>query len=164
MNELSKVARRRLEMQGFVGHDDATLAEVNLWLRLSPALCMTVAAVGTILASPAILALLVPFALAGALLPGHPFDVVYNHGIRHLIGTRRLPPYRAPRRFACGVASLWLTAAATTLALGATTLGLAMGWAMVLLAGSHVLTGFCVPSFLYGLLFGKVSERSPASA
>ena len=42
MKRLSTTARRRLEMQGFVGYDDATLAEVNLWLRLAPALCMTV--------------------------------------------------------------------------------------------------------------------------
>lgn len=40
-------------------------------------LCMTWAAVGTALASPAILWALVPFAAVRAIPPGHPFDVVY---------------------------------------------------------------------------------------
>jgi hypothetical protein len=34
---VSPVIRRRLETQGFVGLDDAALAEVESWLRLSPA-------------------------------------------------------------------------------------------------------------------------------
>ena len=34
-----------------------------------------------------------PFAALGGILPGHPFDVLYNHGLRHLLGTPTLPRY-----------------------------------------------------------------------
>ena len=106
----SPVARRRLEAQGFVGLDDRALAEVAPWLRLAPALCAAWTAVGTTMASPQVIWALVPIAASGALSRGHPFDSLYNHGLRHILGTSRLPPYQAPRRFACGVASVWLAA------------------------------------------------------
>ena len=36
---LSSTTRRRLAMQGFIGLDDAALAEIGPWLRLTPAIC-----------------------------------------------------------------------------------------------------------------------------
>ncbi len=152
---LSAVTRRRLETQGFVGLDDATLAEVGPWLRLAPALCATWAAVGTGLESPGVLWALMPFAALGATLRGHPFDAIYNHGIRHLLGTRRLPPYNTPRRVACAVATLWLGAAGWAFYAGASPLGYALGAALALAALVPTLSDFCIPSFFYGLLFGK---------
>ena len=134
---------------------DATLAEVGPWLRLAPGLCAAWAAVGTALASPLVLWALVPFAALGAFLPNHPFDVVYNHGLRHLLGTRPLPRSRAPRRFACAVATVWLTPTGLAFFAGATTVGYVLGAAFVLAALVPTLTDFCIPSFFYGLLFGK---------
>jgi len=91
----------------------------------------------------------------GAFLPNHPFDVVYNHGLRHLLGTRPLPRSRAPRRFACAVATVWLTPTGLAFFAGATTVGYVLGAAFVLAALVPTLTDFCIPSFFYGLLFGK---------
>lgn len=162
MRSVSPTQRRFIEMQGFVGHDDAALAEIAPWLRLSPAICMTWTAVATAIGSAAMLYALVPFAIAGAVLNGHPFDALYNHGIRHLLGTRALPRYGAPRRFACAVASVWLIVAATALATGWTTVGLALGGSMAVAASVPTFTGFCIPSFVYQRLFGTVSDRAAA--
>jgi len=159
MRSLSATARHRAEMQGFVGLDDDYLAEINLWLRLSPAICLVWVAVATATASAAMFFALVPFAVGGAVLRNHPFDVIYNHGFRHLLGTRQLPSYAAPRRFACFVGSLWVTAAGSALAAGFTTLGIALGAAMVALASIQVLTGFCVPSFTYQRVVALRSGR-----
>ena len=92
--------RENIQAQGFCGLDDKTYAQINYPLRLSPAICMLWTAVGTALASPMILWALTPFAALGAILPGHPFDVLYNYGLRHLTGTPALPGYRARRRLA----------------------------------------------------------------
>lgn len=156
--------REFIEMQGFTGLDDATVAEIGPWLRLSPAICMTWAAVGTIMASAAVLFALVPFAVAGALLRGHPFDALYNHGLRHWLKSRRFPVYGVPRRFACAVASVWLITAAIAFAVGWTIAGTVLGCGMVLAAAVPVFTGFCIPSFLYGRLFGGRSARRPVTA
>lgn len=152
---VSPVTRGRLEAQGFVGLDDDALAEVGRWLRLAPGLCAAWAVVGTALGSPPALWALVPFAALGVLRQGHPFDALYNHGIRHLLGTQRLPPYRAPRRFACAVAAVWLGLAGGAFFAGATVVGYVLGIAFVLAALVPTLTDFCIPSFVYGLFVGR---------
>jgi hypothetical protein len=146
---VSAVTRGRLETQGFVGLDDASLREVGPWLRLAPALCATWAAVGTVFSAPWLLWALVPFAALGALGSGHPFDALYDRVIRHRLGTRPLPPYGAPRRFACAVASVWLAGTGLAFFGGATVVGYALGGAFVLAALVPTLTDFCIPSFIF---------------
>ena len=162
--ETSCRARRNVEMQGYLGLDDETLAKVEPWLRLSPAICMTVAAIGTILASPWVIWGLVPFAVAGVLMPNHPFDVIYTYGFRLLTGGPRLPRSGTPRRFACAVGATWLLATGAAFYLGARTAGTVLGLALVVVAAVPVTTGFCVPSFLLGLLLGPPRRAGAAPA
>jgi hypothetical protein len=108
-----------------------------------------------------------PFAALGALTRGHPFDAIYNHGLRHIVRTRRLPPYRAPRRFACAVATAWLGAAGWAFFAGFRKAGYTLGGSLVLAALVPTLTNFCIPSFFYGLLFGRPAScvaRADAAA
>jgi len=148
--------RRNIMAQGFCDVDEGTCARINYALRLSPAICMVWAAIGTWRQSPLVLGALVPFAVLGALLPGHPFDVLYNHGLRHLTGGPTLPRYGARRHFACGLAAAMLTAAAWAFATGMATLGTTLGWLLVGAAFVNVSTGFCIPSFLVRLAVGEV--------
>lgn len=157
MSAATQTIRKRIEAQGFCDLDDQTYAQLNYPLRLSPAICMAWAAVGTALASPGVLWALVPFAALGAILPGHPFDVLYNHGLRHLFGMPRLPRYGARRRFACALATAMLVAAAWAFQAGTPTLGAIFGWSLVAAAFVNVSTGFCIPSFIVRLFFGKVA-------
>jgi hypothetical protein len=83
--------RRLLDIQGFDTVADRELAPVAPWLRLSFGLCALLGALGTVLASPTILLVLAPFAALAAASPVHPFDLIYNLGIRHLTGTGPLP-------------------------------------------------------------------------
>src|SRR2546427_4789495 len=108
MAAISPITRRRLEIQGFVGVEERTLAETAPWLRLAFALCTVLAAAGTVLASPVFLWSLVPIAALAAAFPVHPFDLLYNYGLRYLTGTGPLPKRGAPSRFACGVGSVWI--------------------------------------------------------
>jgi hypothetical protein len=155
VSEISGTARRRIEAQGFVDLDGATLSRINYWLRLAPAVCMTWTAVGTALESPAVLWALAPLALLGGLLPGHPFDLLYTLGVRRLTGGPRLPRYARPRRFACLFATVVLVSAALSFQLGYPVPGHALGWFLVAAALVNVSTGFCIPSFIYGRLFGR---------
>jgi len=151
---ISSAIRERLEMQGFCNLDDARLAEAEPWLRFTPALCATIVAVGTVLSSEWLLFALVPFAALGAVLPLHPFDLLYNLGIRRITGTRPLPSNGAPRRFACGIAAVWITVTAASFAWGQAALGYALGGAMVAVASLVATTHFCIPSFIYRSVFG----------
>ena len=145
----------RLEAQGYVHVDRATLREVEPWLRWSPALCATVMAVGTILASPWILWGLIPFAALGAASSRQPFDYVYNHTVRRLTGTEPLPPHGAPRRFACALASVWLVATGAAFAADLDLLGYVLGGSLTAVAATVGTTHFCIPSLIFGLLFGR---------
>lgn len=156
MSSVLGSVRENIQAQGFCGLDEKTYAQINYPLRLSPAICMVWAAVGTALASPIILWALLPFAALGAILPGHPFDVFYNHGLRHLFGTPPLPRYTARRRFACVLASIMVLAAAWGFQAGMPMVGYVVGWSLVAAAFVNVSTGFCIPSFIARMVFGKV--------
>jgi hypothetical protein len=156
MSQVSATIRERIQAQGFCGLDDETYSRINYPLRLSPAICMIWAAVGTALASPLILWLLVPFAALGAMLPGHPFDLIYNYGLRYITNGPRLPRYPVRRHFACLMATVMLIVTAAGFQAGMPMLGYIVGWSLVAAAFVNVSTGFCVPSFVYRLVFGKV--------
>ena len=155
MSTVSATTRQRIEAQGYLGLSDETLAKVGPWLRLSPAICMVWVAIATFYESATALWVLIPFAALGVILPWHPFDVIYNLGIRNLIGTELLPRSHAPRKFACMVATVWLIATSWAFYSGATTLGYVLGGSLVVAAAVPTFTDFCIPSFFYGLMFGK---------
>ena len=152
---LSTTLRRRLDIQGYACVDDATLVQTQIWLRMSPALCATIAAVGTALASPAILWALMMFAALGAVLPFHPFDLIYNVGIRRITGGPQLPRNGAPRRFACAVASVWLLATGELFYVDLDIAGLLLGGALVAVATLITVSHICIPSLVYRVLFGN---------
>jgi hypothetical protein len=151
-------ARARIEAQGFLGLDDQTVSRINYWLRLSPAICMVWTGLGTGLQSAAVLWWLVPFAALGAILPGHPFDVLYTYGFRYLVRGPRLPRYAVPRRVACLMATVMIAGAAWSFQSGRPLIGHVLGWTVVAAAFANVSIGFCIPSFFYGLIFGRPSS------
>ena len=161
MSQISTTARERIQAQGFCGLSDATYAQINYPLRLSPAIMMVWVAVGTVLASAPILWALVPFTALGAILTGHPFDVLYNQGLRYLMGTPELPPYGHRRRFAFAVAATMVTVASLAFQEGVPLLGYIVGGAIVASACLQVITGICGPAVLAGRLFGKVRCEEP---
>jgi hypothetical protein len=149
------VLRHRVEAQGFLGLDETALAEIGPWLRWAPALCAVFMATGTILASPAVLWTLAGIAVLGTLFPAHPFDALYNHVVRRLTRTRPLPRHGAQRRFACGVAAVWLAGTGLAFQQGAATLGYALGGVLTVIASIVGATHFCIPSLVYNKLFGR---------
>ncbi|GDY13617.1 hypothetical protein LBMAG53_24950 [Planctomycetota bacterium] len=151
---IPRTTRERIEAQGFCGCDDRTYTLIDMPLRVAPAICMFWTAAGTLLASPTALWALAPFAALGAILPGHPFDVFYQFGLRHVVGRPALPRYRARRRFACALATVMLVAAAGSFQVGLPLAGNIFGWSLVVAAFVNVITGICVPSFFVRLCLG----------
>lgn len=163
MSRSIETTRWLVELQGFTNVPERDLKAVDIGLRVGPVFCMLLAGIGTALASPALLLALAPLALLGAVLSGSPFDVFYNHGLRHVLAGPRLPVYRAPRRFACSVATTWLLATAGLMLAGYATAGQVMGWLLVITAAVPVTTGFCVPSFIFRLVTRTMPARAAAS-
>lgn len=162
MTSQNERIRPLVEMQGFVGFDNYTVRHLDYALRVSPVICLALTAVATAMESVTLLWVLLPFAVGGAVLRNHPFDVLYNYGFRHLTGGPAMPRYPMPRRFACMLASVWITAEALSFTYGMPLVGHILGWSLVATAAVPVTTGFCVPSFIYKLIFGK-SQAATAS-
>ncbi len=160
MSRNIETTRWLVELQGFTGVPDRDLKAIDLGLRVGPVFCMLLAGIGTALASPVMLLALAPLAALGAILSGSPFDVFYNHGLRHALKGPRLPVYNAPRRFACGMASAWLMVTAGLMAGGYATAGQVMGWLLVATAAVPVTSGFCVPSFIFRLVTATLPVRA----
>jgi len=153
--------RYRLAMQGFTDVSDEDLRDVALGLRLAPAVCMLGVALATALTSPTILVLLILLAVPGFLTPRSPFDVLYNRVLRRWTGGPPLPPRRAPSRFACLVAALWLTAILAAFLAGQLLLGYLLGAAMVVVAGLMTFGHYCVASHLYRKVRGWPANERP---
>ncbi len=159
MAEISAVTLRRLDIQGFEGIDDERLAETGRWLRLAFGLCSLMALTGTLLASPIGLWMLVPIAALGAAFPVHPFDYIYNYGLRHLTGTGPLPHRGAPSRINCGIATVWLIATASAFQSEAIFAGYVLGGLLVVVGGLVSTIDFCIPSLIYRSIFGFPQRR-----
>ena len=146
--------RKFLQIQGF-DLDDEALAEIGPWMRWPYVFCASILTVGVLLASPAVLWTLSTIAIATVFLPSHPFNYLYNHGVRHLTGTRPLPPGTAQGKFSCGVGGVWLIATGAAFFAGATTVGYVLGGVLVAMATLVATTHLCIPSMVFNALFGR---------
>ena len=69
----------------------------------------------------------------------------------------RLPRYGVRRRFACALATIMIVAAAWGFQAGMPMVGSIVGWSLVAAAFVNVSTGFCIPSFIVRIFFGKMA-------
>jgi hypothetical protein len=156
---VSGLRYRLLDIQGFDTVDVQDLERVAPWLRLSFGLCALLGALGTALASPAILLGLAPLAALAGASPVHPFDLIYNYGIRRLTGTGPLPRRGVPSRFGCGMGAVFLVVTAWAFSAGHVVAGYALGGVLTSVALLVSTTDVCIPSILYRTIFGWPPAR-----
>ena len=142
-------------MRGITCTNDPEFIKLVPWLRFTVVLCGTGMGIGTALAFTPLLGAIALIAFLGAISPKHPFDLIYNHGIRHLTGTIPIPRNGAPTRFACGIASVGLVATTVAFELNVAWLGYALGGTLTSVAALVSVTHFCIPSMVYQSLFGR---------
>jgi hypothetical protein len=151
---------RLLDIQGFDTVDRQELARVAPWLRLAFGLCALLGGAGTVLASPTLLLMLSAVATTAAASPVHPFDLVYNYGIRHVTGTGPLPRRGVPTRLGCGMGAVLLVVTAWIFSAGHTVAGYALGGSLTLVVLLVSTTDICIPSLIYRLIFGWPPPRA----
>ncbi len=143
-----------LELRGIACSSDPEFAKLVPWMRTTFVLCGSLVGIGTAFAYTPLLWVMVPIAAAGAIFRVHPFDLIYNYGLRHVTGTRQLPPNGVPTRVSCGVAAVWIVAAALSFQLGAAPLGYALGGSLTAVGALVSITHFCIASFVFQFFFG----------
>ncbi len=124
---------------------------LRLGLRFPTSLCLALVVTGLALESSVVILALVPVGAVAGWTARHPFDLLWNHGLRRLFEAPPLPPNPTPRRHAFKLATLWLLAVGVLLAVGQATVALVLGGVLVAVCGLVTVTHFCVPSTLLGL-------------
>jgi Domain of unknown function (DUF4395) len=141
---------RNLVVQGYWLSAEEIRA-LRLRLRYPTALCLAAVVTGLALQSALMLLALVPIGVVAGWTPRHPFDLIWNHGLRHLSGAPELPPNPTPRRHAFKLASAWLLAVGLLFAVGQPTAALILGGVLVAVCALVTVTNFCIPSTLLGI-------------
>ena len=143
-----------LELRGIGCSIEPEFTKLVPWLRTTFVLCGSLVGIATAFAFTPLLWAMVPIAAAGAVFTVHPFDLIYNYGLRHLTGTRPLPPNGVPMRFSCGVAAVWIVATVLSFQLGVAPLGYALGASLTAVGALVSVTHFCIASFVFQFVFG----------
>jgi hypothetical protein len=137
--------RSNLTAQGFCLSDSERR---GLWLglRFSTGLCLSLVLAALALASPTMIFALSVLGVVAGFSSRHPFDHVWNHAVRHVVGAPALPPNPTRRRHAFKVATIWLAVVGALLSLGATTTALVLGGLLVAACATVTAANLCLPS------------------
>jgi hypothetical protein len=130
-------------------------------LRFPTALCLAIVVTGLVLQSAVLILALVPIGVIAGWTRRHPFDLIWNHALRHLSGAPELPPNPRPRRHAFKLATVWLLAVGILFAFDQMTAGLVLGAVLVAVCGLVTITNFCVPSTLLGIWWRRHGAGTP---
>jgi hypothetical protein len=133
----------------------AEAKQLRVGLRFPTALCLALVVTGLALGSALMIGLLVPIGAVAGWTARHPFDHIWNHGLRHVAGAPELPPNPTRRRHAFKLATVWLAAVAVLFATGASTAALALGGVLVAVCSLVTVTNFCIPSTMLAWLEGR---------
>jgi Domain of unknown function (DUF4395) len=158
---LARWMEANLATQGYclAGHDARAL---RLGLRFPTAVCFVLVVVAVALGSWPLLLALSAVGLVAGFTPRHPFDLVWNHGVRHLVGAPEVPPNPTRRRHAFKVGTALLLVLAGLFAAGADTAALALGVALLAACASVTVANFCVPSALMALWERRLGRTAGA--
>jgi hypothetical protein len=156
IERIASWSRSCLTMQGYGALSDDERKSLWLGIRFAPALCFAGIALGVVLASPVLLAVMAATAFVGGFItPKHPFDYLYDVTLRPLLGGPSVPPSPAPRRFACQLATPWIAAIAVAFVADLTAVAWVLAVPLLIVAATVMTTNWCLPSLMYGLLHGQ---------
>jgi hypothetical protein len=144
---LGRWTRENLSTQGY-RLTDADRRRLWFGLRFPTGLCLALVVTALAIESVVMLVVLAGIGLVAGFTPRHPFDYLWNHGLRHTLDSPPLPPNPPRRRHAFKLATVWLLAIAALFGAGQNAGALVLGAVLVGVCGLVTLTNFCVPSTL----------------
>ena len=156
---LSPVTRRRLEAQGYLGFTDAQLNDFRFGIRFAYYLCGLVVLTGLVFSRIEILLLAMVIAFLAMMPPYHPFDYLYNYGVRQVLNKPKLPPRANQGRFACGIATIWIGGIILLMANSLEVWAYITGAILLCVAALVSVLDICLPSMVYNFLFGQQTRH-----
>ena len=155
--------RSNLTTQGFCLTDDQR-RDLAVALRFSTGLCLGLVIVSLALESSAMVFVLCGVGAVAGFSARHPFDHLWNRGVRHLVGGPALPPNPRRRRDAFKIATLWLAIVGTLFATGTATAALVLGGLLVAACATVTATNLCLPSEAFAWLERRSTDKEAITA
>ena len=149
---LSKTRLKRLRAQGYYGESNQQLTEMAFGIRFAYRLCTSIIIVAILTQSLELFSAMLLIAIFGVILPKHPFDYLYNHTLSKWMSRPQLPKRSIQLKFACTIASLWLTSVVYFMSIGSTTTALVLASTLAIIASFPSTIDFCVPSAIFNAI------------
>jgi hypothetical protein len=151
-----------LQVQGFSLTADQA-HDLRWGLRFSTALCLGLVITGLVLQSAILILALVPIGVLAGWTRRHPFDYLWNFGVRRIARAPALPPNPPPRRHSFKLGTIWLLTVGVLFAVGQPAIATALGAVLVGVCGFLTATNFCIPSTLLALWWRWREARAAAA-
>lgn len=152
---------RLLRLQGWRGIDLDAAHRSGAAARLGPVFCAAGSLAVAATASVPVLAVLWLTAVIGTFAANHPVETGYNL-VAGRIGRHPLPRNRAAKRLACLLGVLFLGASLLAFSAGSPAAGRIIAGVMGAVAAFVAVTGICVPSVVFTLLWGTRRAMAPS--
>lgn len=145
--------QKGLFQQGYQHFTPDELRQLEWGLRFTPGVCSSITAAALYLQEPIALFVVAFLGMYAFFFPaGHPMDLIYNHGVRHLFGAVALPENPLPRRMACFAAGVMNTAAGFLFLADMPLAAIVVGVTLLVMQVIVITTHFCTLSFIYEYL------------
>ena len=155
--------RASVEQWGYTCSLGQNVGQMVWPVRFKPAVTLAVVILALLLHRPWLLAIAGALGLVGTFLQKFSWiDILYNQFARHVFGGPALGPDPSMRRWLCGTADLFLLLAGLSYMAHRPIWGIGLAGVVVLLAGSVVATGICLPAYL-AYAWTKTARPSPGS-
>lgn len=154
-HKLSQFRINNIRAQGYITQTDEQIQQLAFGNRFAYQLCVSIVAVGVIIANSYILGAMAMIAFFGVVLPNHPFDYIYNHLIRQRMHLPKLPARSMQLKFACSLATTFLMATVACFNMGYAVAGYVLGSALIIVATLVSTIDYCIPSVIYNYMFLK---------
>lgn len=142
--------RASVEQWGYACGSDQEAAVLVWPVRFKPAVTFALVVLGLVFQSHGLLIVVGILGLFGTFVQRLSWiDLLYNHIVRHLFKAPSLGADPSVRRWLCGMADGFVLLSGAALYVHRPILAVGFGAVVVLLAGSVLLTGICLPAFLF---------------
>jgi len=146
---ISKRSCGNLNEQGFTFLSTEEKNKLNIALRVTPSVCITLVVIGLYFQSIEIFFMLSIFGILGSTTyKGQPIDVLYNV-VAKFINSPKIPPSPIQKRFACAIGAFFLIGATFSIYFQSILWSYIFGVSYIIAAGTMAFTHFCVASWLY---------------
>ena len=154
----------RLETQGFTGYTKEELSNHQFGIRFAYWTCASFVAVGTILNNIPILTIALLAALGAVVHNRHPFDYIYNNGVRQLLKKPKSPKRAIQGKVACAIASLHIIGIIYCFYNGYITGGYIISVMLLIPALIVASTDYCIPSVAFSFLYKNKAKQMSEKA